>query len=77
MREKLIAILGLKKDTTEQEIIDKVFNLRNELDGKMGFAHSSIMAKMVRLGYFQFNEQYQMWHCRQISSEEMNKILTN
>jgi len=75
MKEQLIGILGLKKDSTDKEILLKVSELRNDLDGKMGFAHSSIMGMMKRLGYFKFDQSSLTWFCRPISDDEMNKIL--
>ena len=74
MKEKLIGILGLNKQASEEDIIEKVFALRNELHGKMGYVSAGIVEKMIRDGILRFDEATQSYTCR-VSKDFLDRYL--
>ena len=73
MKEKLAMILGRKKETDEDVLLEVVRQMRFELEAKMGYASASLIEKLKRDGLFRHNEMTLSWECR-LSDREMEKI---
>ena len=75
MKEKLARVLGVSsQNLTDDDLLEKVRQMRFELDAKMGYASASLIEKLKRDGIFLHNEMTQSWSCR-LSQREMDDLL--
>lgn len=76
MRAKLASILGLKIETSEQDIIKEVEKLVFDLRSKQGFVYGGIIKQLTLSGFFKFDDRQQCWVAR-ISERTMENFINN
>jgi hypothetical protein len=55
IKEQIRQILGLNKNVSEDEIIAEITELRNDRDGKMGYARQTLLERLKRDGYVTYD----------------------